>query len=53
VDIQVDLKGENERKHVEVKVDKDQRESLPVYLDGESVSGTVRRDEMKLLNERP
>ncbi|SAL98236.1 hypothetical protein [Absidia glauca] len=41
VDIQVDLKGENERKHVEVKVDKDQRESLPVYLDGESVSGTV------------
>ncbi|KAI8344122.1 putative PEP8-vacuolar protein sorting/targeting protein [Chlamydoabsidia padenii] len=41
VDIQVDFKGENERKHVEVKVDKDQRESLPVYLDGETVSGTV------------
>ncbi|KAI8076758.1 vacuolar protein sorting-associated protein 26-domain-containing protein [Halteromyces radiatus] len=41
VDIQVAFTGENERKHVEVKVDKDQRESLPVYLDGETVSGTA------------
>ncbi|KAI9307615.1 putative PEP8-vacuolar protein sorting/targeting protein [Cunninghamella echinulata] len=39
VDIQVELTRENERKHIEVKVDKDQKESLPVYLDGESVSG--------------
>ncbi|CAO3596270.1 putative PEP8-vacuolar protein sorting/targeting protein [Absidia repens] len=41
VDIQVNFKGENERKHVDVKIDKDQRESLPVYLDGETVSGTA------------
>ncbi|KAI8072711.1 putative PEP8-vacuolar protein sorting/targeting protein [Gongronella butleri] len=39
VDIQVEFNGEKERKHLEVKVDKDQRENMPVYLDGESVSG--------------
>ncbi|ORX44602.1 vacuolar protein sorting-associated protein 26, partial [Hesseltinella vesiculosa] len=39
VDIQVEFNGEKERKHLDVKVDKDQRESMPVYLDGEAVSG--------------
>ncbi|KAI8329333.1 putative PEP8-vacuolar protein sorting/targeting protein [Chlamydoabsidia padenii] len=41
VDIQIDFRGEKDRKHVEVKVDKDRRESMPVYLYGESVSGTA------------
>ncbi|KAI1319281.1 Vacuolar protein sorting-associated protein 26B [Mortierella claussenii] len=41
VDIQVAFKGEEERKLVEVKVDKDRKEKFPLYFDGESVAGKV------------
>lgn len=35
------FKGEEERKMVEVKVDKDRREKFPLYFDGETVAGKV------------
>lgn len=41
VDIQIAFKGEEERKMVEVKVDKDRREKFPLYFDGETVAGKV------------
>ncbi|GAB5592194.1 Vacuolar protein sorting-associated protein 26 [Umbelopsis nana] len=41
VDIDITFAGEENRKHVDVKVDKDHRESMPLYLDGESVKGKV------------
>ncbi|KAI8052396.1 putative PEP8-vacuolar protein sorting/targeting protein [Syncephalis plumigaleata] len=40
-EIDIELDGEDKRKHVDVKVDKDERESMPLYLDGETVSGQV------------
>ncbi|KAK9739104.1 Vacuolar protein sorting-associated protein 26, partial [Basidiobolus ranarum] len=40
-DIEITLDGEDQRKMVEAKVDKDRREKFPLYLDGESVSGKV------------
>ncbi|KAI7828048.1 putative PEP8-vacuolar protein sorting/targeting protein [Gamsiella multidivaricata] len=42
VDIQIAFKGEENRKMVEVKVDKDRREKFPLYFDGESVSGKIQ-----------
>lgn len=39
LDIDVHLEGEDERKIVEVKGEKDRKESAPIYLDGESVKG--------------
>ncbi|KAK3832504.1 MAG: putative PEP8-vacuolar protein sorting/targeting protein [Linnemannia elongata] len=42
VDIQVSFKGEEERKMVEVKVDKDRREKFPLYFDGETVAGKIQ-----------
>ncbi|KAK3808654.1 MAG: vacuolar protein sorting-associated protein 26-domain-containing protein [Benniella sp.] len=42
VDIQVTFKGEEERKLVEVKVDKDRREKFPLYFDGETVAGKIQ-----------
>ena len=41
MDIEINFAGEDQRKKVDVKVDKDRRETYPVYLDGETVSGTV------------
>jgi vacuolar protein sorting-associated protein 26 len=41
VDIDITFAGEESRKHVDVKVDKEHRESMPLYLDGESVKGKV------------
>ncbi|KAG0237610.1 Vacuolar protein sorting-associated protein 26B [Actinomortierella wolfii] len=41
VDIQVKFRGEDDRKQVEVKVDKDRREKYPLYFDGESVAGQI------------
>lgn len=35
------LNGEDQRKLVEVKVDKDKKAKYPLYFDGESVSGKV------------
>lgn len=40
-DIDITFAGEEERRHVEVKVDRDRREKLPLYFDGESISGKV------------
>jgi vacuolar protein sorting-associated protein 26 len=41
VDIDISFSGEEHRKHVDVKVDKDHRESMPLYLDGEGIQGKV------------
>ncbi|KAG2220671.1 hypothetical protein INT45_008214 [Circinella minor] len=41
VDIDISFTGEDQRKKVDVKVDKERRETYPVYLDGETVSGKV------------
>ncbi|KAF9583038.1 Vacuolar protein sorting-associated protein 26B [Lunasporangiospora selenospora] len=41
VDIHVAYNGEDDRKMVEVKVDKDRREKFPLYFDGETVSGKI------------
>lgn len=40
-DADILLTGEDERKVVEVKGEKDRRETCPVYYDGESVKGQV------------
>ena len=42
VDVEIRLENEDARRKSEVKLEKDRRESLPVYLDGESVIGQVR-----------
>lgn len=44
VDIEVQFTNEEQRKHMEVKVDKDKKENYPVFLDGESVGGKVNRN---------
>ena len=54
VDVDIRLEGEDKRKQVELKLEKERRESCPVYFDGESVVGqaTVRvRDGKKLVHE--
>ncbi|KAK9764245.1 Vacuolar protein sorting-associated protein 26 [Basidiobolus ranarum] len=40
-DIEIILDDEDQRTMVEAKVDKDRREKIPLYLDGETVSGKV------------
>ncbi|RKP05302.1 putative PEP8-vacuolar protein sorting/targeting protein [Thamnocephalis sphaerospora] len=40
-DVEVVLDGAEKRKYVEVKTEKDRREKVPLYLDGEPVSGKV------------
>lgn len=42
VDVEIRLENEDARRKAEVKLEKDRRDSLPVYLDGESVVGQVR-----------
>ena len=42
VDVDIKLEGEDDRKKVEVKADKEKMISCPIYYDGESVSGQVR-----------
>jgi vacuolar protein sorting-associated protein 26 len=42
IDIDVMLEGEDVRKQIETKAEKDRPVSSPVYYDGESVSGQVR-----------
>lgn len=54
VDIDIVLDGEEERKQVEVKVDKERKDKCPAYYDGESVKGqaTIRvRDGKKLVHD--
>ncbi|ORY26886.1 vacuolar protein sorting-associated protein 26-domain-containing protein [Naematelia encephala] len=41
VEVEVKLAGEEERRQVEVKGEKDKKEMCPVYYDGESVVGQV------------
>jgi hypothetical protein len=41
VDIDIRFNGEENRKLVEVKVDRDRRERFPLYFDGETVAGRV------------
>lgn len=41
VDIEVIFSNEEQRKHMEVKVEKDKKENFPVFLDGETVAGKV------------
>jgi len=43
VDIEINLHGEEGRKQIEQKGEKDKKELCAVYLDGESVSGQVSR----------
>lgn len=45
VEVEVKLTGEEDRKQVEVKGDKDQKVMCPVYYDGESVVGQVCQNE--------
>lgn len=54
VDIEVRLDGDESRRQVEVKVEKDRRERCPVYFDGESMKGQVvvrTRDGKKLVHD--
>lgn len=41
IDVDIKLEGEDLRKQVEVKSDKDKNVSCPVYYDGDSVTGQV------------
>lgn len=41
VDVEIKLQGEEDRRQVEVKGEKDKKEMCPVYYDGEGVAGTV------------
>lgn len=42
VDVDIKLEGEDDRKQVEVKLEKEKSIRCPVYYDGESVVGQVR-----------
>lgn len=41
VDIDIRLEGEEVRKQVEIKLEKERKESCPVYYDGDSIVGQV------------
>lgn len=41
VDVEIHFDGEEARKQVEIKGDKEKKELCPVYYDGESVGGQV------------
>ena len=42
VDVEVKLEGEDDRKKVDMKTEKEKVITCPVYYDGEPVSGQVR-----------
>jgi vacuolar protein sorting-associated protein 26 len=42
VDVDIKLEGEEDRRQVEIKGDKDKTMRCPIYYDGESVAGQVR-----------
>ena len=42
IDVDIKLEGEELRKQVEIKSDKDKNVTCPVYYDGDSVTGQVR-----------
>lgn len=41
VDIDIKLEDEETRKQVELKLEKERKESCPIYYDGESIVGQV------------
>ena len=41
IDVDIKLEGEEVRKQVEIKSDKDKNITCPVYYDGDSVTGQV------------
>jgi hypothetical protein len=41
IDVDIRLEGEDGRKQIEAKTEKEKVASCPVYYDGDSVSGTV------------
>ena len=43
IDVDIGLEGEELRKQVESKSEKDRPVSCPIFYDGESVSGQVRQ----------
>lgn len=45
IDVDIKLEGEDARKQVEMKTEKEKVISCPVYYDGDSVSGTVSLNE--------
>ncbi|KAK0544328.1 Vacuolar protein sorting-associated protein 26 [Tilletia horrida] len=54
VDVDVRLEGEEARKQVEVKFDKDRREKCPIYYDGENIKGLIQirvRDGKKIQHD--
>ena len=42
VEVEIKLAGEDDRRQVEVKGEKDKKEMCPLFYDGESVVGQVR-----------
>lgn len=42
VDVDIRMNDEDSRKQVELKLEKERRESCPVFYDGESVVGQVK-----------
>ena len=42
IDVDIKLEGEEVRKQVEIKSEKDKNTTCPVYYDGDSVTGQVR-----------
>ena len=52
VDIEIRLDGEHERNQVDVKLDNQAKDKLPVYYDGENVQGTVCIHRVSVANER-
>ncbi|KAG0030211.1 hypothetical protein BGZ82_007520 [Podila clonocystis] len=41
VDIDIRFNGQEQRKQIEAKVDKDRRDKFPLYFDGETVAGKI------------
>lgn len=41
LDIEIRLDGEDKRKHVDVRLDKRRKEKMPLFIDGETVKGSV------------
>jgi len=53
IDVDVKLDGEEVRKQVETKGEKDKIISCPVYYDGETVSGTVCSNYLQSSQDKP
>ncbi|KAK7203135.1 vacuolar protein sorting-associated protein 26-domain-containing protein [Myxozyma melibiosi] len=41
LDIEIRLDGEDQRKHVDVRIDKRRKEKVPLFVDGETVKGSI------------